>query len=142
MEIRSADWITLNCSNSHRRKQALLTIVATPPAGRDDAGAVHADEDGRIVEFAEKPGRDAGGRRQVNAGIYVMQRTAAELARHADAFSLEREFFPAAVGTGRCFAFSASGPLIDIGTPDRLRAAREQIPRLVSNRGNQGSSNS
>jgi D-glycero-alpha-D-manno-heptose 1-phosphate guanylyltransferase len=126
----------------HRRKCALLTIVAAPPAGRDDAGAIRTVDDGRIVEFAEKPGGDSGRGRLVNAGIYVMQRKAADFAPHADSFSLERELFPAAVGTGRCFVFSASGPLVDIGTPERLHAAQEQIRGLESNRGDRGSINS
>jgi D-glycero-alpha-D-manno-heptose 1-phosphate guanylyltransferase len=116
---------------SHQRNCALLTIVATPLAGRDDAGTICTDRDGRIIEFAEKPARDIGGILHVNAGIYVMQRKALEYAPHRRAFSLERELFPAAVEAGRCFVFSASGPLIDIGTPERLQAAQEQITALT-----------
>ena len=112
---------------SHRRNRALLTIVVTPPAGRDDAGSIRADNMGRIVEFAEKQARQGGGDHHVNAGIYVMQREAMDPAPRAGAFSLERELFPEAVRSGRCFAYAASGPLIDIGTPERLRAAQEQI---------------
>lgn len=123
---------------SHRRNQALLTIVATPPAGRDDAGAIQADDEGRIIEFAEKPSGDVGRGRQVNAGIYVMQRKAVDFAPRAEVFSLERELFPAAVRSGHCFAFSVSGPLIDIGTPDRLQAAQDQIQGLEPIRGAQG----
>jgi NDP-sugar pyrophosphorylase family protein len=109
----------------HRQRRALLTIVAVPPAGREDAGAICADRENKVIEFAEKPVGGIG--RQVNAGIYVMQREAAELAPRRDTFSLEREFFPAVTGAGRCFVFSAAGPLIDIGTPERLLAAQEQL---------------
>jgi len=120
---------------SHQRNRALLTIVATPLAGRDDAGSIRTDQTGRIVEFAEKPTRDIGGIRHVNAGIYVMQRKAFEYAPHRRAFSLERELFPAAVVSRRCYVFSVSGPLIDIGTPERLQAAQEQITALVGRPG-------
>lgn len=116
---------------SHQRNCALLTIVAVPLAGRDDAGTISTDRDGRIAEFAEKPARDIGGIRHVNAGIYAMQRKALEHSPHRRAFSLERELFPAAAASSRCFVFSASGPLIDIGTPERLQAAQEQITALV-----------
>ena len=91
---------------SHQRNSALLTIVATPLAGRDDAGSIRTDQDGRIVEFAEKPTRDIGGIGHVNAGIYVMQRKALEHSPHRRVFSLERELFPAAAESGRCFVFS------------------------------------
>lgn len=111
----------------HRRNGALLTLVVTPPAGRDDVGAIRADDAGRIVEFAEKPGREDSGTRNVNAGIYVMQRKAMDLATRSSAFSLERDLFPMAVHSGRCFAFPVSGPLIDIGTPERLQAAQDQL---------------
>lgn len=123
----------------HQRQRALLTIVATPPAGRDDAGAIRTDEEGRILEFAEKPIGKADRKRLVNAGIYVMQREAAGLSPRMDAFSLERDLFPAAVRSGRCFIFSVPGPLIDIGTPERLRAAQAQIPGLVPLNGDQDS---
>ena len=111
----------------HRRNRALLTIVVTPPAGRDDTGSIRADSAGRIVEFAEKPAHEDRGDHAVNAGIYVMQREVLDQTRRAGAFSLERELFPAVIRSGRCFAFIASGPLIDIGTPERLQAAQEQI---------------
>ncbi len=112
---------------AHRSKGALLTLVVTPPAGRDDAGVIGTDGAGRIVEFAEKPAREYGGKRHVNAGIYVMQREAMGLAPPVGPFSLERDLFPVAVHSGRCFAFPVSGPLIDIGTPERLQAAQDQI---------------
>lgn len=127
---------------SHQRNCALLTIVATQPAGRDDAGAIFTDEGGRIVEFAEKLTNDTGRVRYVNAGIYVMQRKALERAPHRREFSLEREFFPAAVKSGQCFVFSVSGPLVDIGTPERLQAAQEQILRLEPDRTDRSSFNS
>jgi len=111
----------------HRRNLALLTLVVTPPAGRTDAGAIRADDAGRIVEFAEKPAPEDGAKRHVNAGIYVMQREAMDLAPRAAAFSLERGLFPVALRSGRCFAFPVSGPLIDIGTPERLQAAQDQL---------------
>ena len=111
----------------HRRNRALLTLVVTPPAGRTDGGAIRADDSGRIVEFAEKPAREDGGKHHVNAGIYVMQREVLALAPRAAPFSLEHDLFPVALRSGRFFAFPVSGPLIDIGTPERLQAAQDQL---------------
>ena len=112
---------------SHQRRGALLSVVVTPPTERDDVGAIRIDSAQRILEFAEKPGTAGGRGEYVNAGIYVIQREAMALMGPADVFSLERELIPAAVSSGRCYAFPASGPLIDIGTPERLRVAQTRL---------------
>jgi NDP-sugar pyrophosphorylase family protein len=112
---------------SHRRHGAVLSVVVTPPTGRNDVAAIRINSAQRILEFAEKPGTGSGRSDYVNAGIYVIQREAIALVGPAEVFSLERELIPAAVESGRCFAFPTSGPLIDIGTPDRLRVAQMQL---------------
>lgn len=111
--------------DAHLRRGALISVVATPAIGRTDVGAIAVDVKQRIVEFSEKPGSVQG--TYVNAGIYAMQREAMALAPGSGAFSLERDLFPRVVQAGRCYAFPAEGPLIDIGTPDRLRMAQEQF---------------
>ncbi len=137
-EVRSDPFLVVNGDSfcrvdyasllkAHRRHDALLTVVVTPPAGRDDVGAIRADSADRIVEFAEKPAGEDGGRRNVNAGIYVVQREVMDMAPRAAAFSLERDLVPMAVHSSRCFAFPVRGPLIDIGTPERLQAAQDQL---------------
>jgi len=111
----------------HGQHRALLTLVVTPPSGRDDVGTIRTDDTGRVVEFDEKPSRDGGVIRVVNAGIYVMQREVLDFAPRTRAFSLERDFFPVAARSGRSFAFPVEGPLIDIGTPARLQAAQDLL---------------
>jgi NDP-sugar pyrophosphorylase family protein len=109
---------------SHRRHRAVLSVVVTPPSERIDVGTIRVDSALRILEFSEKPGTASLSGAYVNAGIYVVQREAMSLVGPAEVFSLERELIPAAVASGRCFAFPTSGPLIDIGTPERLRNAQ------------------
>lgn len=113
--------------DAHRRRNALLSVVVTPPSERDDVGAIVIDSSERLLAFAEKAGTARGRANYVNAGIYAMQREAMSLMHGAQEFSLERELIPLAVGTGRCYAFPASGPLIDIGTPERLRLAQRGL---------------
>jgi len=112
---------------SHRRRGAMLSVVVTPPAERDDVGTIRIDSAQRILKFAEKPGAASGPGEYVNAGIYVIQREALALMGRAEVFSLERELIPAAVSTGRCYVFPVSGPLIDIGTPERLQVAQTRL---------------
>lgn len=112
---------------SHRRRNALLSVVVTPSTERADVGAIRIDGDQQILDFSEKPGSASGGSGHVNAGIYVFQREVMALAPPTDVFSLERELIPVAVNSGGCFAFPVSGPLIDIGTPERLRVAHKLL---------------
>lgn len=41
--------------------------------------------------------------------------------------SLEFDVFPLLAAAGRCFVFCAERPLVDIGTPERLKAANDLL---------------
>lgn len=108
----------------HASRAPAATIVVTPPAERTDIGAVEVDPDGRIRSFSEKPGTANRERGFVNAGVYVLQRRLIESEASETLFSLERDIFPRAARDGQCRAFRVTGPLIDIGTPERYAAAQ------------------
>ena len=108
----------------HARAGADLTVVVAPDPERGDAGRVALAGDGRVLSFDEKT---ATAHAYVNAGIYVMQRRAAERLPAGVAASLERELIPALVREERCFGFPVPGPLTDIGTPERYRAAQQAL---------------
>ena len=78
-----------------------------------------------VAGFEEKPA--AGCRGWVNAGVYVL--TAAALAgrRRGEAFSLERDVFPALAG--RMLAWRCREGFVDIGTPESLERFRRQNAR-------------
>jgi NDP-sugar pyrophosphorylase family protein len=118
----------------HAAKDAALSIVVVEQAGRDDAGTIALAPDQRVASFDEKLG--AGNRlRYVNAGIYVMHRSiVAGVPENASA-SLERDVFPQAARGGRCYGFPVPGPLVDIGTPERYRAAQELLSDVARRRG-------
>jgi NDP-sugar pyrophosphorylase family protein len=40
---------------------------------------------------------------------------------------LEFDVFPTLAASGRCFVFPAERPLVDIGTPERLKAANDLL---------------
>jgi NDP-sugar pyrophosphorylase family protein len=88
--------------SSHIDSEAIITIVGVAPAERTDVGAIRADTKNLILEFAEKT--------QTPGGAAVP-------------LSLESEVFVALSASAHCFVFPVSGPLADIGTPNRLRAA-------------------
>jgi D-glycero-alpha-D-manno-heptose 1-phosphate guanylyltransferase len=112
----------------HRERRALLTLAAVR-AERADAGWLRAAPDGRLLEFAEKQPLSGG---LVSAGVYLIESRA--LAGRSGAFSLERELLPE-LALQRSYAFEIAGPLLDIGTPARLRGAAELLRRIETARG-------
>lgn len=118
----------------HAAKAASLSIVVVEQKGRDDAGTIALAADQRITSFDEK--LSAGDRlRYVNAGIYVMHRSVIAGVPENTSASLERDVFPQAARGGRCFGFPVPGPLVDIGTPERYRAAQDLLLDVVRRRG-------
>jgi NDP-sugar pyrophosphorylase family protein len=112
----------------HEERKSQGTIVVTAPAGRRDVGAIALGADGRLLSFAEKSERPHESEKWVNAGIYILRRTLIESIPQGKASSLERDVIPRAIAAGDAYyGFRASGPLIDIGTPERYAAAQEQL---------------
>jgi len=112
----------------HAQTDALMTVVVAPATGRSDVALIRMDRAGRILKFTERSKQGGSGERFVNAGIYVVQREVLALAPSSPAYSLEYDLIPAIVKTGRCHGYPVSGPLIDIGTPERYLAAQGGLP--------------
>jgi NDP-sugar pyrophosphorylase family protein len=93
----------------------------------DDAseyGTLMVDGEGRLLGFAEK----SGGSGLVSAGVYVFRRGLfANTPRGNN--SLELDFVPALLHSGRSVGVLAADDFIDIGTPARLSAARDFVRR-------------
>jgi D-glycero-alpha-D-manno-heptose 1-phosphate guanylyltransferase len=83
-------------------------------------GQVIAGEDGQVLRFQEK--NEAAQAGWINAGIYLIAKSALAAFSSPEAFSLERDFFPAQMGCG-FYARGYRGKFIDIGTPESYRAA-------------------
>lgn len=109
----------------HEGRGATLSIVLVPPGERDDVGTVALAGDSAITSFREKAGR--GERALINGGIYLMRRSLVELLPEQTPLSLERDIFPQAAQRGGCYGFLVAGPVVDIGTPERYRAAQELL---------------
>lgn len=114
----------------HRQKQALITIACTPTKETGDFGNIQLDPSQRIVAFAEKIKANQAG--LINGGIYLFQKEAFDFIPPAQKVSIERETFPQAVRSGRCFAFITKGYFIDIGTPERLARAKVELTQHVN----------
>jgi len=104
----------------HVQKGGIMSMVLSRPQSREDCGFVEIDQTNRIVNFAER--NRCRTDCLVNAGIYLMRRDILSHMPHQDRFSLEYDLFPKIVDLG-CYGFLSEGPLVDIGTPERLERA-------------------
>lgn len=98
--------------------QATLWLVETGDCRR--YGAVTLREDGAVESFAEKA--SDFGRGLVSAGVYLIERQAAETIPGGRPVSLEKDFFPSLIGRG-LFAVAGQDAFLDIGTPESYAGA-------------------
>lgn len=109
----------------------VLCAVEVADAGA--FGTLQLGADGQLRAFREKQSR---GRGLINAGVYLLRRTTLERLRTLRVASLEREAFPRFLAEGAKFAVHiVDGPLLDIGTPERLTAAETYLLHHADVRG-------
>jgi glucose-1-phosphate adenylyltransferase len=132
----------------HRHARADVTVAVTPVRAREapQFGLVRESEDGRIVEFVEKPnapelierfaatGLPGGFTHLASMGIYVFRREALEEMLREGAVDFGRNVLPEAVGTRSVAAFRFDGYWEDLGTIGAYHRANlelaERLPRF------------
>lgn len=105
----------------HKEKKGVLSIAIATSKELSDYGVVISNDLGQILSFNEKSNTGLGG--FINAGVYFMAKEALDLMPLQKAFSLEYDFFPKIINH-KCFSFASEAELIDIGTPERYKAAQ------------------
>jgi mannose-1-phosphate guanylyltransferase/mannose-1-phosphate guanylyltransferase/phosphomannomutase len=113
----------------HKRHNALATIGLVTAEEVDQFGVVITDDDGRILEFQEKPPKGTERSKLVNTGIYVFE---PEIFNHipADAFyDFGKGVFPDLLAAGEAFYGMrlAGAYWRDIGTPSEYRLATADV---------------
>ena len=115
----------------HREHSAAATITLSPVEDARAFGLVSVDQDGRVVEFREKPAEAVPG--LVNAGTYVLDPAAVRGTPLDRAVSIERETFPRLIDEGASvYGFVSHQYWIDLGTPEKyLRATFDALEGRV-----------
>ncbi len=89
-------------------------------------GVARLAADDRIVEFVEKPTREAAPSRWINAGVGVWRRSVVDRIPSAPVVSWEREVVPGLLAD-RVYGFRLDGFWEDAGTPARLLRAQRYL---------------
>jgi mannose-1-phosphate guanylyltransferase len=117
---------------AHEERSARATLGLYPVEDASAYGLVRRGAGGEVVEFAEKTGRHEPG--EINAGIYVLERSVLDLVAPGRKVSIERDVFPRLVGEG-LQALPLEGYWMDIGTPERyLQATWDILEHRVETR--------
>jgi mannose-1-phosphate guanylyltransferase len=111
----------------HEQTRALATLALIPVEDPSAYGLVRRNPDHSVREFVEKPGPEQIDTDLINAGAYVIERSVLDQIGPAGTnISLEREVFPALVGSG-LYGYAADGYWLDIGTPERYLEATYDV---------------
>jgi mannose-1-phosphate guanylyltransferase len=117
---------------AHERLGARATLGLYPVEDSSAYGLVHSDAEGAVLEFLEKTGEVVPG--EINAGMYVLERSVLDLIPSGEEVSIERDVFPRLVGEG-LHGLRLDGYWMDIGTPERyLQASWDILEQRVETR--------
>jgi mannose-1-phosphate guanylyltransferase len=117
---------------AHDEWGAAATIGLNPVEDSSAFGLVESGEGGEVLQFLEKTGELKPG--EVNAGMYVTERSVLDLIPPGENVSIERDVFPRLVGEG-LHGLLLDGYWVDIGTPQRyLQASWDILEGRVATR--------
>lgn len=110
----------------HREHGGFVTIAAVEVDNAARYGTLQVDQDGRVISFLEKTGRDTPG--LINAGVYVFNPAVFEHIPEGRV-SLERTVFPSLLDH-EVYTLKLQGLFIDIGTPEDYGRAQRLCESL------------
>jgi len=109
---------------AHAERGASATLGLYPVEDSSAYGLVHSEPEGAVRSFLEKTGEAVPG--EINAGMYVLERSVLDLIPPGEEVSIERDVFPRLVGEG-LHGLRLDGYWMDIGTPGRYLEASWDI---------------
>lgn len=105
----------------HFESGAAVTMSLTTVPDPSQQGIVRVDENGNITEFKEKPKPEEMFSKQINAGVYVINKDILKFIPKDTFCDISRETFPLLISKGyRIHGTPIDGELIDVGRPKDL----------------------
>lgn len=108
----------------HRSAGAERSMLLVRCDECSDYGRVETDRDGHVTAYIEKDGSAGPG--WVNAGVYLLSKSAIESIPPEGPVSMERDVFPSWIPEG-IQGVRLEGGFLDIGTPERLEQAEDYL---------------
>lgn len=117
----------------HRSHEAEATIVCTHAEDVTQYGVVVTDDEGRILEFQEKPRKGEERSNLVNTGVYIFEPALLERIPKDTFYDFGKQVFPDLLAAGgRFFGMRQGAYWCDIGTPSEYRRIhRDALRGLV-----------
>lgn len=109
----------------HQRMNAELTIALKPMHHTDRYGMVRTNAQHRITGFDEKQPRTYA---TINAGVYLLKRTAMQQRIQATRFSFEKDFMEAFASEINAYGIIQDRYFLDIGIPADYEKAQREFP--------------
>ena len=113
--------------NFHKARGSEATISLTPVEDPARYGVVETDEDGKVLEFIEKPSGLTISTNLINAGVYIMEPSVLDRISSSGPVSVEKETFPSLVSEEKIFAFASDKYWLDAGTPSTYLQANLEL---------------
>lgn len=116
----------------HYSKKADVTIALTTVENPCEYGIARQDDDGRIMEFKEKPKPEEVFSNLINAGVYIVNKEVLRYIPEGVMYDFSKELFPLIMSKGyRIQGHSLNGHWRDVGRPsDLIDANLEMADRL------------
>jgi len=113
---------------SHKQKQAKVTIALTRVQNPLSFGIVITDEEGKIARFLEKPTWGEVFSDTINTGIYVMHPSVLDYIPPKTAFDFSKDVFPVLMkNADPLYGYIATGYWRDIGNIDAYHGVHRDI---------------
>ncbi len=127
----------------HNDKNSFISLFAHPNSHPYDSDIIITDEDDKVIGWSyKKEVRTKEYRNLVNAGLYVVEKTALEeietvqLKKGEDKVDFEKELIIPLLEEHNIYAYHSSEYVKDIGTPDRLEKVTKDFLNGVAEQRN------
>lgn len=110
--------------SEHFSSGAAVTLSLTPVENPCEFGIARVGNDGRIIEFKEKPRPEEAFSNLINAGVYVLEKKILDLVPDNTQYDLSKELIPRLMDGGeRIQGYRLNGMWRDVGRPSDLIGA-------------------
>ena len=114
----------------HRDKKALATVSILEVPNPWDVGVVEITENGRILDFIEKPPRDSESGNLGSGGVYILEKEALDYVSSEGFSDFAYDIFPKIIKLGLSvygYRLHQDDYLLDIGTLEKYNQANEDM---------------